>query len=111
MGVALELFLLILIVIAGAVALTLFLTRDVWKRLWKAVVKIDRAESVALQERKVETEQRIRAERELEECLGDTIRNAEEPNPNIQTHLKWSRQTAPIEEKYESFVHKSDDER
>ncbi len=109
MGLALELFLLMLIVIYGAAALALFLMRDIWKRIWSHVIKIDRAESVALQERKVEMDQRIRAERELEECLGENISNSEGENLNIKTHLKWSRQAAPLEEKNESVVQKTDD--
>ena len=90
MGLALELFLLITIFIAGAVALALFLTRNVLERLWKNIVNQDRAERAVLEERKLEMEQRNRAERELEECLGEDIRNADDKSVLDKTVLKWS---------------------
>ena len=90
MSLALELFLLIMIFIVGAVALAFFLTRDIWQRLWKNIVNQDRAERAVLEERKLETEQRNRAERELEECLGEDIRNADDKNVLDKTVLKWS---------------------
>ena len=111
MGLALELFLLLLFVIAGTGALALFFTRDVWKRLWNNIVKMDSAENAVLQERKVETEQRIRAERELEECLGEDTRYSEGVNPNTKTHQEWSRRASPLEAKNETIIRKTDDER
>ncbi len=90
MGVAIEMFLLILIGILGAAAVALFLTRDIWKRLWKNILNQDRAERAVIEESKLETEQRIRAIRELEDCLEENIRNVDGENGFDKTVLKWS---------------------
>lgn len=79
MGPAVELFLLLIFLIAAGLGVALFLTRPLWKRAARTIIDTDRQEREALEEQARERAEEAEARRQAEEELHRALRCEDVP--------------------------------